>query len=886
MRPTVLLISLLLLGIPVFQADGNSPEPLAGVSERYVEVLYTTEAPVLDGYIQNQEWQTQFTISYFDGFDGDSFREIYPEVGSDEVFTDQADLAITFYMLYDETFLYFAANVTDNNIVIDSGATYWRDDGIELLIDGAHDMDEDQRADDPWPGFEDGTTLLALADGSYFHDYSNGTPYQRDFGSDDDWYTSTRTAPANNYYIVEMRVRLDAISSPGPNSTIGLNIGVNDDDTGADSKTALKWTGTETDTGEIPTFRNETLWGSAYLKPYVEAELPGSIHIDEDEEVLISSNLSFGNHPMFETQANYTWTLPLYNGFTWNNLTIYGADFVHTFFEPRSYYVLNLEIKDPVNIMDKTSMHVFVHDITPPLIQHEDGVALEEEPYAFILNVSDNVGIDRVNWSLYDTVWRNSSTPTPFFDHTFFHPGNYSLQYTVFDFENNSAEGSSIITVVDNSPPTITMDIQDIHINTSEFYHFEAPYTFDDTADGPSSDLVYGWSFHGPFGVYDFQGNTTEVNLPVPGEYDATLKVWDAVGLFATKSFNVTVLDNTPPIPSFFLPLEMGELTMLELNATGSFDNDPLFWNGTSFKWSVILEGKTTWVTSLEGPLVEVTFPFPGTASVSLLMTDTAGNNITLNKTVVILDITPPSARLWVDPEIVDQGASFYINITGSLENVKLVSVHYVIYMITPEGPTEILSSPFFGIRLGNATSEDYINFNGLWVAINEPGTYLINITLEDSSGLRDNASETITVRDSIPPVAAVNRTLVHVNIGETFHLSASDSSDESGAMNFVWLLGNSTSIGLDQQLEYAFFETGEYEIMLTVIDAGGNVDSITCKIIVSDPLAGGSGDRADYTIVYVIWSIAVLIIIIGIIALFFWASKKRAAVMGHNEEE
>ncbi|MGA1820774.1 MAG: sugar-binding protein, partial [Thermoplasmatota archaeon] len=441
MKLAVWTLLLLMLGamVPALSA-GASPDT-EPIQEMYIEVPYTFEPPVLDGAIGDLEWQTQFTTNYFDAFDGTSFREIYPPDGSDEEFTDLADLAVTFYLVYDDTYLYFAANVTDQSIVVDSGSTFWRDDGVELLLDGAHDMDWDQRAGDPWPGFEDGTTFLVEADGSIFHDYSNSTPYERHFGEDGDWYAAVRTLPSRNFYSIEMRVRLDSIASPLPNRTVGLNVGVNDDDTGGLSKTALKWTGRDAGPEENPTFKNETHWATAYLKPYVEAGLPERLVVDEDTDVVISSNLSRGNHPDFGTEANFTWDLPLYREGEWRNLTRYGPEFVHTFEEPLSFYTLVLRVTDPSGVSDKAVTRIYVMDVTPPQLVYSDAAALEEVPFTFVINATDNVGVSRINWSLYDSGWFNSTSLSPVFDHTFQHPGNYTLHFTAFDEANNSAGG-------------------------------------------------------------------------------------------------------------------------------------------------------------------------------------------------------------------------------------------------------------------------------------------------------------------------------------------------------------------------------------------------------------------------------------------------------------
>jgi hypothetical protein len=265
---------------------------------------------------------------------------------------------------------------------------------------------------------------------------------------------------------------------------------------------------------------------------------------------------------------------------------------------------------------------------------------------------------------------------------------------------------------------------------------------------------------------------------------------------------------------------------------------------------------------------------------------DPSGNNASLEKTVIVLDVTPPKARLWFDPDEVDQGVPFYLNITGTLENVELISVHYTIYRLTLIGMDEIFSTPFFGIRLGNITPENYSDLIDLWIHLNEPGEYLVNVTVEDSSGLVDNASQTIIVRDSLPPEAVINKTIEYLDLKDPLYLSGSESSDEYGPLTFQWLLDNTTKIGEGPDLFYQFLETGEYNITLKVTDSGGNVDTDLCRVIVRDAPITGPGGKTDYTLAYIIWSIAGTVILLGLIILFIWArSKKRKAIEEAKEE-
>jgi hypothetical protein len=267
-------------------------------------------------------------------------------------------------------------------------------------------------------------------------------------------------------------------------------------------------------------------------------------------------------------------------------------------------------------------------------------------------------------------------------------------------------------------------------------------------------------------------------------------------------------------------------------------------------------------------------------------MIDPSGNNASLGKDLTVLDATPPKARLWFDPSEVDQGESFYLNITGTLENVEIVAVHYTIYRITLVGMKEIYTTPFFGVRLLNITPENYSELSGLWVVLNEPGEYLINVTIEDSSSLVDNASQTILVRDSIPPEASINKTIEYLTLMDPLYLSGSESSDEYGPITFVWLIDNVTQIGEGPDLYHLFLETGEYNITLKVTDSGGNVDTASCRVIVRDNVVTGPGGETDYTLAYILWSVAGAVILVGLIILFIWARRKREnAIKGMKEE-
>jgi len=851
--------------------------------KREAEILYTFAPPVLDGSIGALEWQTGFTSRYFDAFDLLSFREVYPETGSDEEFTNQSDLSVTFYLMYDDMYLYFAANVTDDVISVDSGPTFWRDDGIELLLDGAHDMDEDQRADDPWPGYQDGTTLLVLADGSLYYDYGTGTPYERFFGVEDDWYAAVRTVPSSNYYTVEMRVRLDALSSPLPDSTIGLNVGVNDDDTGGTSKTALKWTGRETLPGENPTFKNESLWGVGHMRTYVKAGLPRNLTFDEDTEVHITSDLCTGNHPDLDTGANYTWNVPMFEEGAWNNITMYGPDLIHTFSEPKDSCQVRLEVRDPANITDEAVTYIRIRDVTHPVLHEEDGFALEEVPYTYFLNATDNVGIAYVNWSLLDTRWVNVTTGGTAFVHEFMHPGNYTLGFEVFDGSGNTASGSARITVIDDVPPLVD-EVEDVIMNTSHPVGLDATGAWDDGPDGPYTDLFFAWKFRSPYAVYDLPGPQPELRITVPGSYNATLTVTDRAGLSTVRNFNATVLDTTPPVIDLLIPSEMNADRPYGIDANATYDNDPLFWNGSSFTWTLSYSDGNEWTEVMEGPHMTVVFPHPGDGVIELTVEDPSGNLATSTLEVTVVDAIPPYLMVSI-PLLVDQGHEFLIDITGSSDNVGIVSVHYSISLNISGIVEEVFSTPFFGIRIGNVSPEDYGELEDLMVLLNDPGMYVIEVHVKDAAGLSSPSWRSdIKVKDSVPPRARLNISLVVVNPGMTVHLSASPSSDEIGPLLFTWLVDGEELEQEGPDLAWTPPGIGEYNVTVTVSDGDGNIDRASALVRVIEP-ARVADDKDPYLRIYVLWAVVLLTIILGTLALYLWAVKRKRSLAGQPEE-
>lgn len=131
-----------------------------------------------------------------------------------------ADLEASLRSLWSANTLYFAVEVTDNQIVTDSPAI-WQDDAIEIGIDAAHDH---------LPGGADDHQFTISADGRLADFGSPVTTYQAVVSRRLDGWDAEIAIPAS---ILHAPLNLDAV--------LGLNFGLTDDDNDGNNDSHLLW---------------------------------------------------------------------------------------------------------------------------------------------------------------------------------------------------------------------------------------------------------------------------------------------------------------------------------------------------------------------------------------------------------------------------------------------------------------------------------------------------------------------------------------------------------------------------------------------------------------------------------------------------------------------
>lgn len=189
---------------------------------------------VLDGYLN--EW------------------EGYPQVGLDAATADRirgvlssvsGDSSAVVYSAWSDEYLYLAARVRDDVLVLDSEDSL-DDDALELALDGLHD----HRAGNP-----DDHTLVVRYDGM-LSDTGDPDGYPRAVGA---------TRVLSDGWSAEVAVPWAMLTHPPMTyTTLGLTIGLHDDDDGGDEDAFLIWRGwSTTDSGYNGSL--DGTWGHLWL---------------------------------------------------------------------------------------------------------------------------------------------------------------------------------------------------------------------------------------------------------------------------------------------------------------------------------------------------------------------------------------------------------------------------------------------------------------------------------------------------------------------------------------------------------------------------------------------------------------------------------------------
>jgi len=178
-----------------------------------IAIQKTSRAPTIDGNFDGDPWPGQrFRIR----------NVVLPSV------SNRRDLDGSWRALWDETALYIIVDVKDDSLRRDSGFVFWKDDSVEIALDGDHSRGT------TYDGKNDYQLLYALnetfvAQGARSLPLPAGIEFE--FTTTADGYILETRLPWANFGIT-------------PGDKIGLEVGINDDDNGGERDGKLVWHGT------------------------------------------------------------------------------------------------------------------------------------------------------------------------------------------------------------------------------------------------------------------------------------------------------------------------------------------------------------------------------------------------------------------------------------------------------------------------------------------------------------------------------------------------------------------------------------------------------------------------------------------------------------------
>ena len=189
------------------------PTPTPGLKHVYVPVRVTPV--VVDGILN--EW-TGDPVAYLSAGNADTLFRQPPSA---------TDLSGWLWSAWDGEYLYFAAHIIDDVLVGNDSIDVWRDDGVELAIDGV-----------PGHAGEGFHQITLVVDGR-----------ATDFGSrvlPDGVKHAVRPVPGG--YLVELAVPWPVLNVLGPEAgrELAFTWGIHDDDDGGDWDSYLIWAGYST----------------------------------------------------------------------------------------------------------------------------------------------------------------------------------------------------------------------------------------------------------------------------------------------------------------------------------------------------------------------------------------------------------------------------------------------------------------------------------------------------------------------------------------------------------------------------------------------------------------------------------------------------------------
>ena len=395
-------------------------------------------------------------------------------------------------------------------------------------------------------------------------------------------------------------------------------------------------------------------------------------------------------------------------------------------------YPVSLQIIDGTGRTATANVTIVVTAPVAPVASftssHSSGVA----PLAVTFDPaasSDDVQIASYRWDFGGGDIRTTGTAASV-SKTFNTPGSYIVSLQVTDNAGLTATASRIITV--NAPANVAP----VASFTSSHSSGVAPLavTFNPAA---SSDDVQIVSYRWDFGDGDTRTMTSAASVSktfgTPGTYTVILEVTDDVGLSATTSTTVTVMEaemeQDPPVAAFSASPGSGVAPLaVSFDPAASHDDGQI----VSYLWNF---GDGEVRTESTAASLSKTFSTPGSYTVTLQVTDDAGLTATASR---IITVTEPETVQ--DPPV----AAFSASQSSGIAPLAVT--------FDPAASSDDRQIVSYRWDFGNGEVRTEPTAASVSKTFGTPGIYGVILQVTDDAGLIATASRTITV--TAPPPA------------------------------------------------------------------------------------------------------------------------------------
>ncbi len=326
--------------------------------------------------------------------------------------------------------------------------------------------------------------------------------------------------------------------------------------------------------------------------------------------------------------------------------------------------------------------------------------------------------------------------------------------------------------------------------------------SFINKSTDPDGQIEFqSWNFGDGTGSSDINPVHT---YTAPGNYLVSLTVEDNAGTtsYAEKTVNVT--SGELPVPDFSYtpnPVRVGTATVLDASLSADADGSIVNyeWN---FGAGFVRQGvQTTWV-----------FNSSGSASVTLRVTDNAGNRVALTKELQIEGNKAPIPQIKYSPTSPRQGET--VQFYGDESHDEDGSIADYTWNFADGGSS----------HMENPTH-----------VFSQSGDYLVQLKVQDNQGGIGITSASLNISDNQVPTASFYITPQSPKAGQIIQFNGSESADSDGTINnYAWDFGDGSQ-GNSQIATHTYQDAGSYIALLTVTDNDGGKGTQQKSIVISE---------------------------------------------------